>query len=67
MTSRSLSPGDPGSDSHLNLDAVPYVFMRMGAGDADGLGDQAVKLGGVESDTEWQPVRILGLFVGPPS
>src|SRR5690349_9654710 len=39
---------------HLNLDAVPYVFMGMSAGDADGLGDPAVKLGGVAPGTERQ-------------
>ena len=39
---------------HLDLDAVPYVLVGMGAGDADGLGHEAMKLAGVAASAEGQ-------------
>ena len=44
----------PQSGVDLDLDAVPYVLVRMGAGDDDSPGDHAVKLARVMRHAERQ-------------
>jgi hypothetical protein len=44
----------PQSGIDLDLDAVPYVLVTMGAGDADVPGDQAVKFARVMRSAEGQ-------------